>query len=109
MQMLNQSTVDSETAAYVANSPRLYKWNHFSITTCRHALLFGISLHAGEMGEASRVTPTGAVAYQRHPFVIRFLSETEVAHGTGRYIHRQEDQSCSPREVICVDPMFELS
>jgi hypothetical protein len=51
------------------------------------ALLFGIfCILLGTIdGQSQQIATTGAVAYQRHPFVILFLSKTEVAHGTGHY------------------------
>ena len=41
------------------------------------------------MGEAGRVSTAGAVAYQRHPLLVRLFSETEVARGNdGGHCHR---------------------
>ena len=40
------------------------------------------------MGEAGRVSTAGAVAYQRHPLLVRLFSETEVARGTDGHCHR---------------------
>ena len=61
------------------------------------------------MGETRRVPPTGAVAYQRHTFVIRFLSETEVAHGTGRYNHRRiKINYFSKANIVWVNNMYRI-
>jgi hypothetical protein len=64
-----------------AKSPWLGKGLYVSIIRLL-AFLFSVRDEARGMGKASRVTTTRAVAYQRLPLLIPFLSKTEVAHCT---------------------------